>query len=102
MQSDVLPICKYNEVERCASLLTEWLRKLKAIDLKAEKSQSRKKRIWFRVPADPKDWEAVGFDVAQWIKDGVSVGLCRVFVVLAPRCCMASSRILFLWTIQIV
>ena len=75
VQSEVLPICKYNEVERCASLLTEWLRKLKAIALKAEKSQSRKKRIWFRVPADPKDWEAVGFDVAQWIKDGSIDGL---------------------------
>ena len=75
VQSEVLPICKYNETTRCAPLLTEWFRKLKAIAEKAEKAQGRRKRVYARIPAHPKAWEAIGFEVETWISEGLVDGL---------------------------
>lgn len=75
VQSEVLPICKYSEAARCAPLLTAWLRQLRTIAKTAEQSQGRRKRIYFRVPADPEVWKIVGFDVARWISEQLVDGL---------------------------
>ena len=75
--TEVLPLCRYNQVNECAVLLTQWLRDLKKIALKAEEDQNRRKRIFFRVPSNPATWKAVGFDVATWISEGlVDVLIC--------------------------
>ncbi len=75
VHSEVLPICRYSQVSQCAPLLTQWLRDLKAIAGKAEREQGRRKRVYVRIPANPDAWHAVGFEVADWIAEGLVDGL---------------------------
>lgn len=75
VQSEVLPLCQYRETTRCAPLLTEWFRRLKAIAIKAEKAQRMRKRVYARVPTNPKVWEVVGFEVKTWIAENLVDGL---------------------------
>ena len=75
VHSEVLPICRYSQVSQCAPLLTQWLRDLKAIAGKAEREQGRRKRVYMRIPANPRAWQAVGLEVADWIAEGVVDGL---------------------------
>ena len=75
VQSEVLPLCKYSEVERCAPLLTTWFRELHEIAQKAEQAQQRRKRVYVRIPASPEVWKAVGFEVDKWVSQGSVDGL---------------------------
>ena len=75
VHSEVLPICRYSQVSQCAPLLTQWLRDLKAIAGKAEREQGRRKRVYMRIPANPRAWQAVGLEVSDWIAEGVVDGL---------------------------
>ena len=54
VHSEVFPICRYSQVSQCAPLLTQWLRDLKAIAGKAEREQGRRKRVYMRIPANPR------------------------------------------------
>ncbi len=75
VHSEVLPICQYSQVSHCAPLLTQWLRELKALAERAERQQGRRKRVYVRIPANPQAWQAVGFEVADWISEGLVDGL---------------------------
>ena len=75
VQSEVLPLCKYDQVDRCAPLLTEWFRELRKIANQAEKTQGRRKRIYVRIPANPNVWSAVGFEVSVWVTERLVDGL---------------------------
>ena len=75
VHSEVLPICRYSQVNQCAPLLTQWLRDLKAIAEKAEREQGRRKRVYMRIPANPQAWKAVGLEVAEWISEELVDGL---------------------------
>lgn len=75
VQSEVLPLCKYDQVDHCAPLLTNWFRELRKIADRAEKKQGRRKRIYVCIPANPKVWSAVGFEVSNWIEEKLVDGL---------------------------
>lgn len=75
VHSEVLPICRFDQVGRCAPLLTRWLRDLKAIAGKAEREQGRRKRVYMRIPANPRAWQAAGLEVPEWISEGLVDGL---------------------------
>ena len=51
--TDFVPFCKFSEVDELAPVLFEWIRDLRAIALRAEQSQGRRKRIYVRIPVHP-------------------------------------------------
>ena len=75
VQSEVLPICKYSQVNECAPLLTSWFRDLRKIAQKAGYTQGRRKRIYAQIPADSESWRQAGLEVRTWITDGLVDGL---------------------------
>lgn len=72
---DLIPFCKFRQVELLAPLLTKWLRELRVVARKAEQAQGRRKRIYARIPSQPDAWKVLGYDVATWVKDELIDGL---------------------------
>ena len=70
------PICRFNELEKLAPILTEWIRDLREVARRAEQEQGRRKRIYVRIPAaSPKVWRSLGFEVQRWIDEDLVDGL---------------------------
>ena len=70
------PFCRFSEVGWLATVLTEWLRELRQAAARAEADQSRRKRIYVRIPAgDERTWGIPGFDVVLWVNEGLVDGL---------------------------
>ena len=73
--AEFAPLCRFSETETLKPLLTEWLRNLADTARKAEALQSRRKRIYVRIPCQPQGWKALGYDVETWVRDGLVDGL---------------------------
>ena len=72
--TSAMPYCKFSEAERLAPIMTQWLRKLRAIADNAQEKQGRKKRIYARIPAHPDAWKLVGYEVPTWISENLVDG----------------------------
>jgi hypothetical protein len=70
-----IPFCKFSQTEQLAPLMTEWIRELRAIAVKAEQQQGRRKRIYARLPSQPAAWKTLGYDVTTWIREKLVDGL---------------------------
>lgn len=66
---DFAPLCRFDEVEAVAPLVTQWLRDLRKVAEAASAAQQRRKRVLVRVPADPAAWAALGYDVVAWVRE---------------------------------
>jgi hypothetical protein len=73
--ADHVPLCRFDEVETLAPVLTDWLRRLRRVADEAQRAQGRRKRLLVRIPADPGAWLVLGYDVATWVQDGIVDGL---------------------------
>jgi hypothetical protein len=70
------PMCRFDQVEQLAPLLTQWIRDLRQVARQAEREQGQRKRIYVRIPAASKDvWRKLGFEVSTWIDQGLVDGL---------------------------
>jgi len=70
------PFCRFREMDRLAPLLTKWIGELRAVAQKVEQTQSRRKRIYVRIPAQtPAVWKSLGFEVEKWISQKLVDGL---------------------------
>ncbi|MAE61318.1 MAG: hypothetical protein CMJ49_08180 [Planctomycetaceae bacterium] len=69
------PLCRFDQTDQLAPVLTQWLRDLRAAADKAAQQQNRAKRIFVRIPAHPGAWPIFGYDVPAWIADGLVDGL---------------------------
>ncbi len=69
------PYCRFDEVDRLAPLLTEWIRRVRAAARKAEQAQGRRKHIYARVFAHPDTWKMLGYEVSRWVSEGLIDGL---------------------------
>ena len=67
--AEFVPLAKFSEVDRLAPLLTDWIADVRAAARAAETAQGRRKRIYVRIPAHPKAWKALGYDVPTWVKE---------------------------------
>lgn len=72
---DYAPFCKFSEVNKLSSILTEWILELRKVALKAEQKQGRRKRIYVHIPSHPKTWKEVGYDVPAWVSKNLVDGL---------------------------
>ena len=73
--ADFVPFCKFSEVEQLAPVMTQWLRELRNAANEAEQATGRRKRIYVRIPAHPKAWKALGYDVPTWVSENLVDGL---------------------------
>jgi len=73
--ADHVPMCRFDEVETIAPILTDWLRRLRRVADEAQREQSRRKRLLVRIPALPDAWETLGYDVPTWVSEGIVDGL---------------------------
>jgi hypothetical protein len=73
--ADHVPLSRFDEVERLAPVLTDWLRRLRRVADEAQQSQNRRKRLLVRIPADPEAWAMLGYDVTTWVGEGIVDGL---------------------------
>jgi hypothetical protein len=73
--ADHVPLSRFDEVERLAPVLTDWLRRLRRVADEAQQTQGRRKRLLVRIPASPQAWETLGYDVATWVGEGIVDGL---------------------------
>lgn len=69
------PYCRFDEVDRLAPLLTEWIRRIRAAARKAEQAQGRRKHIYARIFAHPDTWKMLGYEVSKWVSEGIIDGL---------------------------
>lgn len=70
------PICRFDQLEKLAPLLTKWIGDLRQVARQAEQEQGRRKRIYVRIPAASEDvWRTLGFEVQTWIDQGLVDGL---------------------------
>jgi len=67
--AETVPYCPFNEVDRLAPVMTQWIRDLGAVARKAEDAQSRRKRIYARIPAHPESWKKIGYAIPVWISE---------------------------------
>ena len=70
-----MPYCRFSEVDRLVSLLTQWLRDLRLVADRAQNLQKRPKHIYARIPAHPEAWRMVGYEVETWISEKLVDGL---------------------------
>ena len=75
VETEVLPLCKYREVDQVAPLLTAWLGQLREIARRAEQEQGLRKRVYVRIPGNPEAWESIGLEVGKWIREELVDGL---------------------------
>ena len=73
--SDYFPGCTFGEAGRLAPVMTQWLRELQRVADRASKAQGRPKRIYVRLPADPKTWPVIGYEVERWVREQIVDGL---------------------------
>jgi len=73
--ADHVPLCRFDEAEALAPVLTDWLRRLRRVADEAQADQDRRKRLLVRIPADPAAWATLGYEVATWVGDGIVDGL---------------------------
>ena len=69
------PLCRFDQVDALAPVLTQWIRELRGAAQVAEAAQGRRKRIYVQVPAHRETWKTVGLDVAGWVSEGLVDGL---------------------------
>ena len=69
------PFCRFSEVGQLRSVLTAWIRKVRAVARAAEQKQGRRKRIYARIPAHRESWAMIGYEVETWVKEGLVDGL---------------------------
>ena len=70
------PLCRFDEVGELAPILTQWIRELKKVAIKAEKTQGRRKRLYVRIPSGPSSmWKIPGFEVETWVTEKLVDGL---------------------------
>ena len=69
------PFCRFDEVDRLAPVLTEWIRRVRTAARKAEVAQGRRKHIYARVFAHPDSWKMLGYEVSRWVAEGLVDGL---------------------------
>ena len=72
---DLAPFCKFSEVKQLAPVLTQWIRDLRRVAVKAEHDQGRRKRIFVHIPSHPDAWSMVGYDVPTWVSEKLVDGL---------------------------
>ena len=72
---DYVPLCRFDQVDTLAPLLTEWMSDIRRIAREAEKSQGRRKRVYVQVPAHPQAWKMLGLNVPAWVSKGLVDGL---------------------------
>ena len=73
--ADFVPYCRFDQVSKLAPQLTAWLGKLRKAARKAEQAQSRRKRIYVRIPASADAWKALGYEVPAWVAEELVDGL---------------------------
>lgn len=70
------PLCRFDQVEKLAPILTGWIADLRKVADQAQKIQGRRKRIYVRIPAGSrKNWKILGFEVETWVREGLVDGL---------------------------
>ena len=72
---DFVPLCRFDEVDKLAPVMTEWLRDLRAVAVKAERDQGRRKRIYVHIPSHPDAWKVLGYDVPTWVSEKLVNGI---------------------------
>ena len=70
-----IPLCKFSQTAQLAPVLTEWIRKLRAVADQSEEDQGRRKRIYARIPAQPEAWKLLGYDIPTWVNERLVDGL---------------------------
>ena len=70
-----IPLCKFSQTAQLAPVLTEWIRKLRAVADQSEEAQGRRKRIYARIPAQPEAWKLLGYDIPTWVNERLVDGL---------------------------
>ena len=70
-----VPMCRFDQVDTLAPILTQWLEDLYHVAQTAAKEQGRRKRIYVRIPAHPDAWQLLGFEIPAWIASGIIDGL---------------------------
>jgi hypothetical protein len=70
-----IPMCRFDQVDELAPVLTQWLAELHQVAQAAEKDQGRRKRIYVRIPSHPEAWKILGYEVPSWIASGSIDGL---------------------------
>ena len=69
------PFSKFNEVDKLAPILTQWIRDLRKVASEAESQQNRHKRIYVTIPPTQKDWDMLGYEVSTWVSDKLVDGI---------------------------
>jgi len=73
--ADHVPMCRFDEVDELAPMLTDWLRRLREIADKAQTQQGRQKRILVRISGRAAAWKVLGYEVDVWASEGLVDGL---------------------------
>lgn len=64
------PFCRVDEVPQLGPILTQWIRDIHEVALRAEQSQGRRKRVYVRIPAGSASmWRIPGFEVETWVTE---------------------------------
>jgi len=69
------PLCRFDQVDILAPVLTQWMRELHGAAKVTEVAQGRRKRIYVHVPAHRETWKTVGLDVPGWVSEGLIDGV---------------------------
>ena len=73
--TELVPLCKFSEVNDLSNVLTEWIRKLRDVAAKSESDQCRRKLIYVKVPSHPDACSMFGLDLEKWVKSELVNGL---------------------------
>ena len=73
--TELVPLCKFSEVDDLSVLLTGWISRLRDVAAAAESDQGRRKMIYAKVPSHPDACSMLGLDVEKWVASGLLDGL---------------------------
>ena len=73
--ANFVPLCRFDEADQLAPVMTRWLRDLREVASEAQQAQGRHKRIYVRIPSHPDAWRMLGYDVPTWVSEKLVDGL---------------------------
>ena len=73
--TELVPLCKFSQVNDLSSVLTQWISRLKDVASKAESDQNRRKMIYAKVPSHPDACSMLGLEIKKWVSSKFVDGL---------------------------
>jgi len=73
--TELVPLCKFSEVNSLSSVLTQWISRLRNVASKAESDQNRRKMIYAKVPSHPDACSMLGIEIKKWVSSKLVDGL---------------------------